>query len=861
MRTMKAILFAGTALALSSQAVFAAESAPDSAPAAETVDNTDNAPVDIIVTARRTSERLQDVPVAVSVLSPAVLEARGTFNPVDIAMSAPGLNVTASIGDRNNLTYTIRGQGFSFGTVFPAVITYINEIPVTRLTQGMFFDLANVQVLRGPQGVNFGRVTDGGNVMVTSQAPKNDFGGYVTVRLGDYGLRTATGALNIPIVDDKVLLRVAGETARRNGFTTNLFNGQTLDNVAYEAVRGALTLKPTSDIENTLTVSYQNTHDNGTGVIFSGFNPAASGLLPGVGRFSFLFAGAYGIDANGNVGAFKPGMTPLNAGAYAASLTSQLAAQNARGPRTINFANQSYSNRRNLYVSNATTFQVSDSIEIKNIFGYNREKEDQASTFEGANGAAVLTCHSACPGAEGVLFTNAKHISNELRVSGKSLENKLTWAIGGYMDEQSPGGPAQNATINVAILNRSGVNFITTKSRAVYGSAEYSVTDNFKLNGGLRYTHDSIRSEQNAYLSPINGGQGALFNFLTGPFGGSLPTAIANQVVAATFAPIPQGKCETYGAGSVLFPTGASPCKVVSGSFNATTWSAGASYKTDQGQLFYAKISKGYRPGGVNGTAGAGNDPTYRPETDVSIEIGAKADFNFNGVFLRTNLAAYTDRYKAIQKNVVLPGPVPLSQVQNVNNARIKGIEGEFTLVPVSGLTFGGNFAYTDAKFDFQDNSRNTSVVNGVTVPADPCNPTLIATAGFCSANRFNSVPEFQYALTLGYDLPLPEELGTITVGGRLFHQSSVPLTDTSALNPQSIEPARSTVDLNVDWKNVGGQPVDLGFFVTNLNNKLYRIGTNNLLQNSSLGISGDIYAAPRMWGFSLKYRFGSDAQ
>jgi iron complex outermembrane receptor protein len=71
----------------------------------------------------------------------------------------------------------------------------------------------------------------------------------------------------------------------------------------------------------------------------------------------------------------------------------------------------------------------------------------------------------------------------------------------------------------------------------------------------------------------------------------------------------------------------------------------------------------------------------------------------------------------------------------------------------------------------------------------------------------------------------------------------------------------RSTVDLNVDWKNVGGQPVDLGFFVTNVTNKIYCIGSNNLLQNSSLGVNGDVYAAPRMWGFSLKYRFGSDAE
>src|SRR3546814_19087719 len=88
----------------------------------------------------------------------------------DLVQTTPGLAVSASVSDRNNLTYTIRGQGFSFGTVFPAVITYFAEVPISRLTQGQFYDLANVQVLRGPQGVGFGRVTDGGNVMEIGRA-------------------------------------------------------------------------------------------------------------------------------------------------------------------------------------------------------------------------------------------------------------------------------------------------------------------------------------------------------------------------------------------------------------------------------------------------------------------------------------------------------------------------------------------------------------------------------------------------------------------------------------------------------------------------------------------------------------------
>src|SRR3546814_796970 len=378
------------------------------------------------------------------------------------------------------------------------------------------------------------------------------------------------------------------------------------------------------------------------------------------------------------------------------------------------------------------------------------------------------------------------------------------------MDEQRPGGPAENATINVAILQRAGVNDLTTKSRAVYGSLEYAITDNLKINGGLRYTHDRVLSRQATYLSPIPGGEEALKAFLMGPGGGNVPEPLANVLVASTFAPIPHGKCQDYGFGSLdlgpgvgVIPLnnvlGTATCVETRGSFKSTTWTFGASYKTDAGQLFYAKISKGYRPGGVNSSAPPGVSPAYQPETDVSIEAGIKADFDFDGVFLRTNLAAYTDRYKAIQKNVVLPGAVPVSLVQNVNNGRIKGIEAEVSLIPVEGLTLGGTFAYTDATFD-----RTTP-----DPVANPCDPTSVAIVGFCSDNRFNSVPKTQYTLNLDYVLPLDDKIGKISFGGRLYHQSSVALTDTSALNPNAIEPAYTTLDFSLNWKDVMGQPVD----------------------------------------------------
>ena len=373
----------------------------------------------------------------------------------------------------------------------------------------------------------------------------------------------------------------------------------------------------------------------------------------------------------------------------------------------------------------------------------------------------------------------------------------------------------------------------------------------WKINGGLRYTHDTVESSEQTYLRPIDGGQAALTSFLTGPFGGSLDPATAAFVVGQTFAPIPHGQCVTYGTFSVL---GGGPCNTYSAAFNATTWTVGTSYKPNHDSLLYAKVSKGYRPGGVNGTAPAGTDPTYNPETDTSVEIGAKASFMLGSMRMKTEVAAYHDRYKNIIKNVVIPGGVPVSLARNVDDATVQGIELEATLFPVQGLSIGGTFAYTDAKFD-QTNS------NGVLNGAGSCDPNAAAVAGFCSTNRFNSTPEGQLTLHADYSTPLGGKIGTFNIGAVLYHQSSVALTDTSALNPNSIEGAYSTVDLHAELKDVMGYPADLGFFVTNLTDKLYRVGGNDISQRGSLGVRASIYAPPRMFGFSLKYRFGSDAK
>ena len=841
-------------LTVSLQPVLAQPTAQAGAPAAKP------AIEDVVVTARRRVERQQKVPVAVTVLSQKTFEKTGAYTPQDLAADVPGLTVSALVGDRDNVIYNIRGQSYAYGTLFPAVITYFSEVPITQLSTGQFFDLSNVQVLRGPQGVLFGRVTDGGNVMLAPKKPSGQFDGYIETKVGDYGLHDFTGALNVPIIPDKVMVRGAFDIDRRDGFTTNIYNGKDLDNVAYESYRLGVTVRPFDGLENYTVVQYQHTHDNGTAAEIAGINSAAlnastNGLFP----LFTSFGNVYGIDSNGNVVPYRNGLTPLSPASYLADVQQQVAHQQSLGPRQVDLTTPSYDRRDNLYLANTTTYDLNDNIQFKNIFGYVTVRDDEASNYAGANGALIETCHSGCPnGGGGLPFNSQQQFSDEFRLSGKLLDQKLTWSLGTYWDFQHPNEPFENDNINVGILQRVGVQDTQTYSKAGFGFLEYDASDavpGLKFNGGLRYTEDIVKSSEATYVEPIPspyalGELTALLPYVLQQQDG-IPLNIGRQlapgIAAATLnSQIPHGKCESFGTGG-LFP---SACTTYNANFNAVTWSGGVSYELSSNQLLYAKVSRGYRPGGVNGTAPPGTSPAYAPEYDRSVEVGFKGDWNIQGVSLRTNIAAYHDDYTNIQKNVTLEIGVPTSLVANVAAATIQGLEFEGTIVPFTGATVGFNYAYTDAQFDTSQPYNKTS-----------CNRFAPVALGFCPFNLFSFTPKNQYTVTAHYTLPLDPNIGTIAVGGDYYYQSAVALDDTSVLNPDAIEPGYGVFNLDATWTQVYGRPIDLSAFITNVTDKLYRTGTDTLSANSSVGVIANIYSPPRMFGFGLKYRFGAGAR
>ncbi len=219
---------------------------------------------EIVVTAQRQSQSLQDVPIAVSAFTSDALAAQQIENASDLQLSLP--NITFSNGNFTGATFTIRGVGdLCVGsTCDSATAIHVNGSPLreTRLFETEYFDLERIEVLRGPQGTLFGRNATSGVINVVTAKPEMDaihasgeaeYGNYDSIRL--------KGMLNVPL-DETLALRVAGFYLDRDGTTKNVYDNSRIDGRNMWAVRGSVRWKPSVDTTVDLMGYYFKEHDN-----------------------------------------------------------------------------------------------------------------------------------------------------------------------------------------------------------------------------------------------------------------------------------------------------------------------------------------------------------------------------------------------------------------------------------------------------------------------------------------------------------------------------------------------------------------------------------------------------------------------
>jgi len=225
-------------------------------------DDTDS--TEIVVTAQRTAQRLQDVPIAVSAFSSEALEKQQIKNTSDLQLTLP--NVTFTKTNFTSSSFTIRGIGdLCVGvTCDSATAIHMNDAPLfgTRLFEGEFYDVGQIEVLRGPQGTLFGRNATSGVVNIRSARPNlSATEGSAEIEYGNYNSVKGKGMVNVPL-GDIAAVRVAGFYLNRDGYTKNLYDNSKIDDRDMYGLRGSLRIEPASGTTIDLMAQYFHERDS-----------------------------------------------------------------------------------------------------------------------------------------------------------------------------------------------------------------------------------------------------------------------------------------------------------------------------------------------------------------------------------------------------------------------------------------------------------------------------------------------------------------------------------------------------------------------------------------------------------------------
>lgn len=767
---------------------------------------------DIVVTARRRSEELSRVPTSITALSAESLAARSISTQSDLQAAVPGLFVRETQSN-NQLNYSIRGQTVdAFSGSSTAVVPYFNEVPFVAGGVASFFDLQSIQVLKGPQGTLFGRNATGGAVLSTSALPTNDLGGNIKLGYGNFDAVNVEGAVNIPIVDDKVLFRAAYKIVRRDGYIDNVYTGPVfngndnseLGKVKSTAVRGSLLLRPSDSFESLTVFQYERTGGNNSGTRIFSFNTCGTtgpdGTVLACGA-QFLFGPQ--LDANiGFPGAFAA-VLAANPGYDPNGIQGVLNRQNTQlGFWQVNDASPSFHRGNDVAITNTTTITVSDNAKLKNIFGYSYAKAID-STGQTGTPYLLITNYDINRPNGGPLrnFGNEvvnKSVSEELQLQCEAFDKGLEYILGGYFQEirnetifpqsyfgLAPVIPPVSTTSHFKTVDRTTAVF----AHATLDFGALADIEGLKFSIGGRYAWEKIS------LDHLAGG--TFFGITT-----------------------PDTK------------------------FDRASWNVGLDYQATPELLLYAVARESWRAGGINGVAPPAlsatltNTDKFREEVAQDFEAGLKYNGAIGGKRTRLYVAAYTMRVRNVQRalfpaNPVNPALGSIAITVNVPQARIKGLEGEFGIKLSEWLELGLTGAYTDAEF-----TKNVARPFGVPVAFGPVADVPRRTG---SAFAVVTVP-------LGGDR-------TMSLRGDVYSQSSFFFSNTAnSLTPQTQLPGYTTANFRLDLDNLIAPEVGVGFWIRNAFNEKYYVG--GLPLGGSLGINSANVGRPRMYGAELRAKF-----
>lgn len=788
---------------------------------------------DIVVTAQRVQQNLQDVPLAVTAVGAQALQNANVTDATRLELLAPGLTIGRSGTDLRPAIRGVRTENVG-ANADPTIGFFIDGIYQSRPSQALsgFVDLERVEVLRGPQGTLFGRNTYGGAISLVSAAPKEGFSAGANVLYGRFNRLRTDAFLNTG--GDHLQFRLAGAYERADGFVKNSSTGGDLGKDEQVYLRPSVSVS-SGDMKLVLRTAYWKQDGSALGAF--GYKSRGTMIDPNTlsatNRGGSLGTGALPFSYNTRI---RDGIADITVGGIGYDVGVPVGSD----PYAVNFDTPAVLDNKMWQASADFSYDLG-AASLRLITGYTdwysyRSIDNDFSPF---------------PIAQDINITDSRTFSQELQFVGDS-GGPLEWIVGGYYYKdrivetffndqnntypalgtpQASGPPFTAGTPTgspFALTRADSITPVTvrTESWAGFGQATYRVSPQFAFTGGLRYT-----SDQKRYTRQFRSAAG--LNLADGP---TAPATVGQALQEATF--------------------------------NKLTWKAGVEFKPREESLLYGQVSTGFTSGGFNGgnVAVAGQTvglPPFNPQTILAYEIGSKN--RFIGDKLQLNIALFYNDLNnlQVQSQVPLPGGTTvISTTGNAGAARSYGGEIEAVIRPASNVSLGLNATYLNAKYNTLRLSNpfpNPTIVCNTTAQGAPI-PLAVGTlrcvqpvAGVFVAQvdlagaRIPYSPELTLQAYLNWDIET--SVGKITPSVNMLYNSGYQLTDfNTGIDKQE---GFSKTDVRLTWTSKDGQ-LTVQAYVENLENTAVNqrgvFGSNQSLNAS--------YAMPRTYGIKAGLRF-----
>ncbi|MFT4517784.1 MAG: iron complex outermembrane receptor protein [Halioglobus sp.] len=714
---------------------------------------------EVVVTARKREESLQDTPIAVSALTGDNLDELGLRNISDLTKVVPNVDMYSGNGTTGAANVFIRGVGArNTGVNFDSGVgIYVDGVYLSRPDGAVLdnIDVQSVQVLRGPQGTLFGKNTTGGAILYTTNKPHEEFAGNVQVRIGNYNRLDAKATVNVPLVGDTLMSRFSVYSTTRDGYVQSVSNGDPNiidDEYSDEDRKGAqaqLRWVAADDLTFDLNYSYGKTDQASrgqncevvTGIPGSGWQSGLQDdtiIIPGTGKSIAQWCAqseALGIDKIQHV---------LEANRYLAEVQS---------------------------LSLTADWDLNDNVNFKSITAY-RDTEGSETNELDAIGISNLGRTNFGE------FGEPRHteaFSQEFQFAGSAFDDRLEYVVGvfGFTEKTdkgtavSPSGPFFN-TLGGLLPSPTGLMFYINQteellaentSASAFSQVDWQFDDYWSMTLGLRYTWEERELERKfripdlATLSTtgdasVSAFSDTIYSLPSGPgsFNPNHGYTIADDPDnPGSPDPLADQKLNTDGSDWT-------PMVSIQRSFDAYGF-------MDSGTL-YLTAANGFLSGGITDTVDINTRmiEEFDPEEVWNYEVGFKMDAWDRK--LRFNTALFYTDYKDRQLTTIRINPDTgriAGALINAESSRIAGIEFETTILPIENLMITANMTFNDGDISKYEDEEITAPEEG-SEPAPGCDRI---TVGFndvdnCPIDRSDEnlprLPDEVYFLAVQYN-------------------------------------------------------------------------------------------------------------